>query len=104
VPSRYGHVKDIHVRYASWDLSRAYVCDPTTGAVLATMRPQDKRRNAEGARRTREVQRDSLPEDHEPKEIAPLLKKLIADYAATGLPAAYLPKDDLGLDLDERSE
>jgi hypothetical protein len=29
--------------------------------------------------------------------IAPLLKKMIADYAATGLPPAYLPtaeKDD----------
>jgi hypothetical protein len=26
--------------------------------------------------------------------IAPLLKKMIADYAATGLPPAYLPTPD----------
>ena len=26
--------------------------------------------------------------------IAPLLEKLMAEYAATGLPPAYLPKDD----------
>ena len=26
--------------------------------------------------------------------IAPLLKKIIADYAATGLPPAYLPTPD----------
>ena len=99
VPSRYGHVERINVRYASWDLTRAYVCDPTTGAVLATIRPQDKRRNAEGARAVRQTPggaaHDSMPDDHESKEIAPLLKKLMADYAATGLPAAYLPKDDL---------
>jgi hypothetical protein len=26
--------------------------------------------------------------------MAPLLRKLIAEYAATGLPPAYLPKDE----------
>jgi hypothetical protein len=26
--------------------------------------------------------------------MAPLLQKLVAQYAATGLPPAYLPKDD----------
>jgi hypothetical protein len=30
-----------------------------------------------------------------PSEMAPLLRKLMADYAATGLPPAYIPKDDL---------
>ena len=105
MPSQYGHVEDVHVRYASWDLTRAYLCDPTTAAVLATIRPQDKRRNAEGARA---VRRDpggasdaSTPDDHEPKEIAPLLKKLMAEYAATGLPPAYLPTDDLDNDKRE---
>jgi hypothetical protein len=107
VPSQYGHVEDVHVRYASWDLTRAYVCDPTTAAVLATIRPQDKRRNAEGARAARRTSGGapdaSTPDDHEPKEIAPLLKKLMADYAATGLPPAYLPTDDLNNDATERT-
>jgi hypothetical protein len=35
-----------------------------------------------------------MPSPGEPG-IAPLLKKLMADYAATGLPPAYLPKDHL---------
>jgi len=105
VPSQYGHVEDVHVRYASWDLTRAYVCDPTTAAVLAAIRPQDKRRNAEGARAARRdpggASDASTPDDHEPKEMAPLLKKLMAEYAATGLPPAYLPTDDLDNDALE---
>ncbi len=105
VPSQYGHLEDVHVRYASWDLSRAYLCDPTTGAVLATVRPQDKHRNAEGARAVRQTPggtpHDSHPDDHEPKGVAPLLEKLMSEYAATGLPAAYLPADDLAHDEPE---
>ena len=27
--------------------------------------------------------------------IAPLLKQLMADYAETGLPPSYIPKDDI---------
>jgi transposase InsO family protein len=97
VPSRFGHVKRIHVRYAEWDRSRAYVCDEKTGNVLATMYPQDKARNAELARRHKETplgQRSTTPDDHAPKAIAPLMEKYLADYAATGLPPAYLPKPD----------
>jgi transposase InsO family protein len=102
VPSRYGHMDEVHVRCASWDLSRAYLCDPTTGAALATIRPQDTRRNAEGARGERQrpggAPATSTPADHEPTGVAPLLEKLMADYASTGLPPAYLPTDDLGND------
>jgi hypothetical protein len=29
-----------------------------------------------------------------PSGIAPLLRQLLADYAATGLPPAYLPRTD----------
>jgi hypothetical protein len=32
--------------------------------------------------------------------VAPLLQKLIKDYALTGLPAAYLPKDEISPDLN----
>ena len=41
---------------------------------------------------------DSVPEktadDKAPSGIAPLLKSLMEEYAATGLPPAYLPKGD----------
>jgi hypothetical protein len=30
-----------------------------------------------------------------PSAPAPLLQKLISDYATTGLPPAYLPKDEI---------
>jgi hypothetical protein len=30
--------------------------------------------------------------------MAPLLRKLMADYAATGLPPAFLPKGDVAAD------
>jgi hypothetical protein len=29
--------------------------------------------------------------------VAPLLEKMLADYAADGLPPAYIPKDELTL-------
>jgi transposase InsO family protein len=99
VPSRYGHIRRLHLRYASWDRSRAYVCDEKTGNVLCAIYPQDKLRNAEGARRVKSSPLGeaaaSTPAGHAPAEMAPLMQKHLADYAATGLPAAYLPKDDL---------
>lgn len=97
VPSRFGHVKRIRVRYAQWDLSRAYVCDEKTGDVIAPVYPQDKARNARLARRRKETPAGLTPttsDDHAPKEVAPLMKKYLVDYAETGLPPAYLPKDD----------
>ena len=30
----------------------------------------------------------------QPSGIAPLLRKLMAEYAATGLPPAYIPKEE----------
>jgi transposase InsO family protein len=97
VPSRFGHVKRLHVRYAQWDPSRVYVCEAKTGDVLATVYPQDKARNAEVARRLKETPlglTKTTSDDHAPKDMAPLMKKYLADYAATGLPPAYLPKPD----------
>ncbi len=68
--------------------------DPHSRAVLCALYPLDKARNADGRRRRLEDVAESA-EAHEPAppqpEMAPLLRKLIADYAATGLPPAYLP-------------
>ena len=41
------------------------------------------------------------PSPPPPAGIAPLLKKLMADYAATGLPPAYIPKNDDDGDVDD---
>jgi len=93
IPSRYRHLTEVHLRYARWDLSRVDLIDPRNGTILCALQPLDKAANAEGLRRRVE----SL--SHEPTApthagIAPLLKKMIADYAATGLPPAYIPDED----------
>jgi transposase InsO family protein len=97
VPSRYHHFVSITVRLAAWDLSRVYLCDPQSGAILCRLYPQDKNKNAQGQRAARippsglaaatPVAASGAP--------APLLQKLLKDYATTGLPPAYLPKDEI---------
>jgi putative transposase len=93
VPSRYGHMAELCVRYASWDLSVVYLCDPKSGAVLCRLYPLDKVKNAQGLRAARSA--TALPEPAASTEMAPLLQKIIAQYATTGLPPAYLPKNQL---------
>jgi transposase InsO family protein len=39
VPSRFGHLQELRVRYASWDLSTVYLADPKTGAILCRLYP-----------------------------------------------------------------
>jgi len=61
----------------------------------------DRQANADGQRLLFEPQRVALPADdglrpdqgNPHKELPPLLKHLLAEYAATGLPPAYLPKN-----------
>jgi len=91
VPSRYGHLKELAVRYASWDLSTVHLADPKTGAILCRIYPQDKKKNAEGLRAPR-TSAQSPPEPPTPAGMAPLLEQLIQQYATTGLPPAYLPQ------------
>ena len=93
VPARFRHLERIHLRYAAWDLSRLYLIDPRTDKVLDRIYPLDKAGNADGRRRL--LPQTAEPHPTEPTtgsgEIAPLLKKLMAEYAATGLPPAYVP-------------
>ncbi len=97
VPSRYRALQRVCVRYARWDLSSIHLVDEKTFKVLATLLPLDKQKNADGRRRSLEpigdVDEDgsSIPPA---SGIAPLLRKLMEKYAATGLPPAYIPKND----------
>ena len=99
LPSRYRHLRRVCLRYASWDLSRVYLADERTGQILCRLFPQDKAANAKGARRRKEpVGEAAATLGQEPAEsapMAPLMRKLIAEYAATGIPPAYLPKDEI---------
>jgi len=90
IPSRYRTLAKPTVRWSSWDLSTADLVDARTGVHLATIMPLDKERNADAQRRVVDAEPDdaSLPA---PSGIAPLLRELMSDYAATGLPPAYVP-------------
>jgi putative transposase len=97
LPSRYRHLKRVSVRFASWDLSHVYLADPRSGQLLCRLYPQDKHKNADGRRRSKQALIHAVPSpasEPEGSGMAPLLRKLIAQYAATGLAPAYLPKDE----------
>lgn len=93
VPSRYRHLEQLFVRYASWDLSSVWLADSKTGAILGRLYPQDKKKNADGFRAPKTPLAVN-PEPVPPSGMAPLLKKILQQYATTGLPPAYLPKPD----------
>jgi hypothetical protein len=91
------------VRWARWDLGHVYLVDDRTGAVLCRLFPLDRTANADGVRRVLEPIGSAPPAPPVPG-IAPLLEKLLADYRATGLPPAYLPKDDRAAITTEEDE
>ncbi len=97
LPSRYRQLTRVRIRYARWDLRTVDLVDANTGQILCALLPQDKARNADGRRRTLEpaVGRASVANEQPPAPagMAPLLRELMAEFAATGRPAAYLPRD-----------
>jgi putative transposase len=95
IPARYRHFSDVAVRYARWDLARVDLVDERSGTILAPIYPLDRTANADGRRSVLETEGQGVPAEqgHEPvKELPPLLKKILEDYSATGMPPAYLPK------------
>jgi putative transposase len=101
VPAAYRTLLQLRLRVARWDLSSVGLVDPRSGEHLATLLPLDKARNAE---RVRRVVASATPDAlSSPVGIAPHLRALMADYAATGLPPAYLPKHDSTDDPTEDS-
>ena len=94
VPNRYRHQDRLELRFASWDLGLVHLVDEHTGTVLCRLFPQDKTRNASGLRRSLEPATDEPVAVKPAGGMAPLLASLIEQRAATGLPPAYLPKDE----------
>ena len=94
--ARYRHLGQVHLRYARWDLTAVDLVDPRSGAILCPIKPLDKSANADGQRkRLTPAAVDLSPTP--PTGMAPLLRQLLTDYAATGLPPAYLPTTDKDL-------
>ena len=66
--------------------------DSDAGVVLQRLFPLDKVRNAEGIRRP--IQTPPSDDTATDSGVAPLLRELMGEYAATGLPPAYILKED----------
>lgn len=102
VPSAYRTLLRPTVRVARWDLSSVDLVDPRHGTHLATLLPVDREKNAE---RRRRALADPTPgatvtPTTAAVGIAPLLRQLMAEYAATGLPPAYVTHDTTADDVD----
>jgi len=106
IPARYRHFRDVSVRYARWDLRRVDLVDPRQGTILAPLYPLDRQANADGQRLLFPLDTAGVPagdgQDDAPPpgdqqqpaaELPPLLKRILAEYSATGMPPAYLPKN-----------
>jgi hypothetical protein len=94
VPGCYRHLDRLLVRYARWDLSSVDLWDDTLGVVLATIYPVDREANADGFRRPLGPVTTG-PETSRASGMAPLLRHYVDHYRQTGMPPAYMPKDDL---------
>ena len=95
VPNAYRHLEILTIRYARWDLSCVSLVDPYSNAVLSMLYPQDKSENARGLRRAFSTSIDDpVMLETQSTGFAPLLKDLMAEYSATGLPPAYSPKGE----------
>lgn len=90
LPSAYRALLRPVVRYARWDLSSVDLVDARMGTHLATLLPLDRLKNSDGRRR---VVTPIDPEARAPASsgLAPHLAMLMRQYAATGLPPAYVP-------------
>jgi transposase InsO family protein len=104
LPSAYRTLVWVNVRVARWDLSSVNLVDPRSGAHLCTLMPLDKEKNSD--RRRRSLAPVAATADAQPPAVgvAPLLRQLMADYAATGLPPAYLRKDDPIIDTKTQDD
>lgn len=98
VPSRFRHFPRLCLRYASWDLSRVVLVDPDGDSNLAVLLPLDKERNADSRRKSLEPAPQEIPAAHK-RQLPALVRKWLAEYAATGIPPAYLPQQE---ERDER--
>jgi putative transposase len=95
IPARYRHFRELTVRYARWDLGRVDLVDRKRGIILAPIYPLDKGANADGRRAVVAADGRDVPPENPPCRdgvVPPLLKQILAEYAAPGLPPAYLPK------------
>jgi len=88
-------MRRVILRAAGWDKSRMTLVDTDTEAPLARLLPLDKTKNACGMRKLIAPENPCAAAQCASEPAMPaLLRKWFADYAATGLPPAYLPMEE----------
>jgi putative transposase len=95
IPAQYRHFRELTVRVARWNLGRVDLVDRRSGIILAPLYPLDKTANADGRRAPVAAVGSDVPRETTPGKdgaLPPLLKQILEEYSATGLPPAYLPK------------
>lgn len=93
IPNAYRGLAKLVIRYAEWDLRQVHLIDPRTQALLTPLYPMDRLSNAAGLRRRLGSNLENKASNLSPNEsgeLPPLLQKLVSEYAASGLPPAYL--------------
>lgn len=99
VPSRFRHIKRLNIAYRPFDLSMIWLIDGKTGDSIGQIYPQDKTKNAGRGRKIMEELDLSVntepPAPSDSESLPPLMRQLLTEYAATGLPPAYIPKHPL---------
>ena len=99
VPQVFAHLRELSLRYARWDCSQADIIDLRSGVIQASIYPLDKTGHAHGHRRPiakpTGLSSQPLAKLKGPaKTEAPLMRHLLAQFAATGLPPAFIEHDD----------
>ena len=95
VPAPWRHLRELSLRVARWDLACVELVDPRTGGRLTTVYPLDKRAHAGAVRRPTAAHGDDSGEHTDTEgDTAPLLKRILDDQAACGLPPAWVPHTD----------
>jgi transposase InsO family protein len=92
--SRFRLLPRIVLRYPGWDKSRLTLVDAGSGTPLAQILPIDKGQNASGRRRALAAVTEDASPPPAKRDLPELLHQWLVDYAATGLPPAYLPKPE----------
>ena len=96
LPFRFAHMRSVILRAPGWDKSQMTLVDPDTDSPLVRLLPQDKTKNASGKRRIIQPDETTPASVVSPNKPLPaLLRKWLADHAATGLPPAYIPKEEI---------
>jgi len=94
LPWVYRNLPRVIVRFMEWNLSNAWLMDQEGEQLVAVIFPQNSKENYFNRRKSVDGEENERVKVKD--QIAPLLSQMMEDYAATGLPPAYISKIDDG--------